>query len=99
MHVRDERVTSLLTAAVNARVDWLAEERPSRALSLLQFTRVFGDATAPRAVVLPDLIGSDIDGNLVLYRPPIAGSFADAEASMRAGLGIGLGSRVPLAAD
>ncbi len=96
---RDARVTALLDAPPGAAVHWLADERPSHVLSLLQFSEAFGDPESARTVELPELVGTEPDGDLVLYRPPRASSYGEAQAVMRAGMGVGQGSRVPLAAD
>jgi len=95
----DERVAALLRVPINSTVEWLASERPSHVLSLLQFTAAFSEPDATRFVDLPEVVGIDSSGDLILYRPPQGISFASAQAILRESLGIGQSSPVPLAAD
>jgi len=96
--VRDPSVDALLSTPSGLAVSF-ATDRPSRALSLLQFTRAFGETAEPREVELPIFVASEVDGGLVVFRPPPASSFAEAEQVIRTAIGVDSGSRVPLAVD
>jgi hypothetical protein len=78
----------------------LTDERPSRALSLLQFAITFAaNPGNARQIALPRYIAVDDDGSISLRTPAPATSFVDAEQSLRAIMGVGADIRVPLAVD
>ena len=97
--VHEDRVAALIEAPRGKAISSLISERPSRALSLLQFVDAFGEATGQRSVELPELVGLDADGKWILYRLPTASSFSMAESLLRTGMAIGQGGRIPLAVD
>lgn len=96
----DDRVRQLLSAAPGSRVTALANERPSRALSVLQFALTYGnDPDAPRKVELPRYIATISPRTLVTITPPPAESYRDADSALRGILGVSMGTPVPLAVD
>jgi len=95
----DPNVKALLAAQPGTRVAILAAERPSRALSMLQFALTYGtNPDAQRSVDLPQYINVT-DRSIELVTPPPARSYRSAEILLRSILGIGSSTPVPLAVD
>jgi hypothetical protein len=100
VHEIDKGVRELLAAAPGGRVMTLAKERPSRALSILQFALAYGDdPNTPRQVELPQYIAVTSSQNLITVTPPPARSYREADSALRSILGVGTGTPVPLAVD
>jgi hypothetical protein len=96
----DAKVEALLTAPPGARVTALAEERPSRALSVLQFALSYGDdPDSKRTVELPEYIAVTAENALIAVTPPPAASYREADNVLRSILGVGTATPVPLAVD
>lgn len=98
--VLSPEVRALLTAPAESDVVLLASERPSRALSLLQFARRFmPEFEAPRQTVLPRRAIRNQDNRWSYSRHRRSSSLAVAEAELRRGLRVPTDAKFPLAAD
>jgi hypothetical protein len=96
----DASVQQLLEAPPQSRVITLANERPSRALSVLQFALAYGDdPNTRRTVELPQYVAITPNHALVTVTPPPAASYQEADDALRGILGVGSGTPVPLAVD
>jgi tetratricopeptide (TPR) repeat protein len=96
----DESVNQLLAAPPKSRVTTLSRERPSRALSVLQFALAYGDnPDADRIVELPRYITVTPSQGLITVTPPAAASYQEADNALRDILGVGARTPVPLAVD